>query len=183
MTAVEPTANPQTSGSGLPAPAGGDGLSGRHGVEGDPRTASRSAHETPAAPDSPSESAGEIFYGSKRYEVEPDPKPEKRIVDGTAEPLDSSPIDENYCPLCHAFTAVWQRCHLVSRGQGGDDVPENLFWACEDCHGLLPPQGTSKVVARRLVRYCRETVPELGNYADLKKYPGYLEWRYLGEAA
>lgn len=105
----------------------------------------------------------------------------KRIIDGTAEPCDRSPIEQNYCPLCDCSTFEWQRCHLVGRGQGGDDVPENLFWACPDCHDKLPPQGRQNSdQCIRLVVYARHNISELGQYADGKKWPGWLEERYLG---
>jgi hypothetical protein len=153
--------------------------------------------------------AGEIFYGSRRYEVEalsergvsskpderaprslsrnaggtfprsksaPDPKPEKRIVDGTAEPLDRTPIDENYCPLTGKFTVEWHRHHVVSRAQGGSDVPENLVWVSPEAHDAL--HRGERWAREALVRYCRETVPEYGQYADAAKYEGWLEARW-----
>ena len=112
-----------------------------------------------------------------------DPKPAKRIVDGTAEPVDAAPTDGAlFCPLCGMFVEQLQRCHVVGRGQGGDDVPDNLFWACELCHSYLPPQGEkASEAAYALVLYARRDVPELGSYADRKKYLYWLEERYLGQ--
>jgi 5-methylcytosine-specific restriction endonuclease McrA len=109
----------------------------------------------------------------------PDPKPEKRIVDGTAEPLDTRPIDGNYCPLCREFTTTWQRAHVVGRGAGGDDVPENLAWLCGACHHDLHNNLRGTMTLVRFVRYCRYFVPELARYADGKKWPGWVEDRYL----
>jgi hypothetical protein len=123
----------------------------------------------------PPETEEEIYV-----EGHPWPRPEKRIVDGTAEPLDSRPIDENFCPLCMMLTLTWERCHVVGRGVGGDDVQDNLFWACVPCHMRLHRGQQDSDTHRRLVRYCREFVPELGAYADAKKYKGYIERRYLG---
>jgi len=149
---------------------GGGALSGEplsEGVVAKPR--SGDADGSPA----PSESGVSV-------EGHPWPRPDKRIVDGTAEPLDSSPIDENFCPICEKFTLTWERCHVVGRGVGGDDVQDNLFWACSICHMWLHSKQQDTDLHRDFVRYCRETVPELGAYADRKKYPGYIERRYLG---
>ena len=109
-----------------------------------------------------------------------DPKPAERIVDGTAEPLDSEPIEGNYCPLCRKTVFRWERAHIVGKGVGGDDVPENLVWLCADCHWDLHCVEQDSLTHRRLVIYCREKFPELGAYADRKKYFGYIERRYLG---
>ncbi len=106
---------------------------------------------------------------------------EKRIIDAKAEPFDSRPLMEGFCPVCDQPSNVFQQNHLVGRGQGGDDLDVNLFWSCRACNDKLPPQGLANTdECIRLVVYARHTVPELGQYADGKKWPGWLEERYLG---
>lgn len=107
----------------------------------------------------------------------PDPKPARRIVDGTAEPLDRGPVDGNYCPVCGEFTLEWHRHHVVGRGQGGDDVPANLVWLCPGCHDRLHNMGG--LVEFAFVLYVRSLEETLEYIADTK-YRGWLEDRYLG---
>ena len=110
-----------------------------------------------------------------------DSKPTARIVDPKANPLDDTPRLTNFCPFCGQTSYVWHRCHIVGKGQRGDDVPENLAWACAACHDCLHRRTIGShglaygLIAERLRRYCRFTVPELGAYADAKKYRGWLE--------
>lgn len=120
-------------------------------------------------------------------------RPRRRIVDPSFRPLDEGPLRRGRCPLCGGRLRVFSRAHVVPRSLGGDDVPENAAWLCGDgvrgCHGCLTHRNRvaghpllPKEVARRLVRYCRVTVPLLGAYADRRKYPGWLEDYYLGAA-
>lgn len=132
--------------------------------------------------------------GGRRVEVVSLPRPSKRIVNRDFKPLDSSPLGNGLCPLCHqGFTwSGYSRAHVVPKGTGGDDVPENAAWICGDgtrgCHGVLTHRNRGShgleyaEVAKAFVRYCRQDVPELGEYADGKKHHGWLEDYYLGSA-
>lgn len=131
-------------------------------------------------------------------DVTPMPK-RRRIVNAKALPLDPKPAAEivgvrasGCCPLCGALGGL-NRAHVVGKGVGGDDVPENLAWICGDgvmgCHGCLTHHNrvighrlSPDQVARAFVFYCRRTVPALGKYADDAKYAGWLEDYYLGNA-
>jgi hypothetical protein len=128
----------------------------------------------------------------------PDPKPRMRIVNKNCLPVDASPATRiegvravGRCPICNQGAGL-NRAHVVPKGQRGDDVPENMAWICGDgvmgCHGCLTHGNrvighplTPEQVAERFVVYCRETVPELGRYADEQKYAGWLEDYYLGD--
>lgn len=123
-----------------------------------------------------------------------DTKPARRIVKRDFQPLDPSPLNEGRCPVCLGPFVHYSRAHVVPKGHGGDDVPENAAWICGDgvmgCHGCLTHRNRvighpilPDEVARRFVVYCRETVPMLGVYADGKKFDGWLESYYLGSDA
>ena len=111
-----------------------------------------------------------------------DPKPQGRIVNPLADPYDSTPVDEDTCPFCGKYVRIWQKHHVVPRGQGGDDVSENLVWVCGPCHAKLPPQGTDWRVCSLLVAYTK-LIPAYREYAESKKWPGWLWERYLGTKA
>ena len=112
----------------------------------------------------------------------PDPKPEKRIIDGTVEPLDSRPKDEGYCPVCGHTEAIFHKHHVVSRAQGGDDVPENLVWLCWHCHRRAHHPNDRRYTRTHILylTYLRGQAETLAYVAE-KKYPGYLDDRYLEE--
>ena len=126
-----------------------------------------------------------------------DTKPPARIVNRGFKPLDDNPLLEHTCPVCGGPLAQYGppgRAHVVPKGVGGDDVPENAAWVCGDgvmgCHGCLTHRNTvighslsADDVAEGFVFYCREIVPALGAYSDRRKYDGWLEDYYLGTAA
>jgi hypothetical protein len=120
----------------------------------------------------------------------PRPKPVARIVDKNARPLDEMPLLIGTCPSCGRFVGRdLSRHHVVPKGQGGDDVPENLIWVCGDgtrgCHGVLTHRGrgdhglTFDEVAAALLEYV-DTVPPIREYADRAKYVGFLDAYYRG---
>jgi hypothetical protein len=120
-----------------------------------------------------------------------DPKPLKRIVNPSAKPLDPTPLYTGVCPLCGRLVNTdLSRHHVVSKGQGGDDVPENLVWACGDgtrgCHGVLTHRGRGDhgddfaFVGRSLLCYL-DHLPDVCAYVERTKYVGWLE-RYYGAA-
>jgi len=126
-----------------------------------------------------------------------DSKPTARIVNRGFKPLDDNPLLEDTCPICGGPLTRYgtpSRAHVVPKGVGGDDVPENAAWTCGDgvmgCHGCLTHRNRvighpidAQEVAENFVFYCREIVPALGAYADRKKFGGWLETYYLGAAA
>lgn len=123
-----------------------------------------------------------------------------RIVNARFLPLDAAPVSRlegvravGRCPLCGQEGVKLSRAHVVPKGLYGDDVPENAAWICGDgvmgCHGLLTHANRvighpiDVYVARvRFIAYCRYAVPELGQYADAQKGPGWLEDYYGGAA-
>lgn len=121
-------------------------------------------------------------------------KPAKRVVNRDCRPLDETPLRTGRCPVCDGPLIVFSRAHVVPRGQGGDDVPENMVWLCGDgtrgCHGVLTHHGrdgqtgrTFDEVAAGLLAYL-ETQPLTVAYCDSKKWPGWLHDYYrLSEAA
>lgn len=127
--------------------------------------------------------------------MSPDPKPAARIVDKDAQPLDATPLRLG-CPLCHRQHVTLSRHHVVPKGQGGDDLPENLVWVCghgtAGCHGVLTHRNRDgftglmfEQVAARLLYYLDHPnlAPVLA-YASAKKWPGFLADYYgVQEAA
>lgn len=129
-----------------------------------------------------------------------DPKPAARIVDPKAQPLDGTPLVTGICPLCDRglrarvqFRLPLSRHHVVPKGQGGDDVPENLVWSCGDgtsgCHGVLTHRNrdgesglTFKQVGEALVDYVLCDVPEVNSYAARKKHATWLIEYYAPHA-
>lgn len=78
----------------------------------------------------------------------PHPKPPKRVVDRDA--VREKLLSDRSCRLCgkrgkitvigdRTYVAGLSGHHIVPRGQGGDDVPENIVPLCGDgvrgCHG------------------------------------------------
>jgi hypothetical protein len=128
--------------------------------------------------------------------VIPDWKPQPRVVDKKAQPLDATPLRTGECPLCHRRHVTLSRHHVVPKGQGGDDLPQNLVWVCGHgtvgCHGVLTHRNrdgesglTYDEVAERLLRYLsRQSMEAVRAYAARKKYDGYLADYYgVPEAA
>ena len=119
----------------------------------------------------------------------PRPKPAKRIVDRDALPIDDAPLKQVVCPLCLRRTPDLSRHHVVPKGQGGDDVPENLVWICGDgtrgCHGVLTHHNrgdhglTFEQVAAALLEYVR-WIPPILEYASRAKWDGFLDSYYGG---
>lgn len=155
-------------------------------------TAAVGSNAGPQTSETPDATPASSVSSGRRVEVVPDLRPSKRHVNRDFRPLDSGPLANGLCPLCRqgfSWTG-YSRAHVVPKGHGGDDVPENAAYICGDgtrgCHGVLTHRGrgthglTYEQVAPAFVRYCRETVPQLGEYADGKKYDGWLEVYYLG---
>ena len=61
----------------------------------------------------------------------PDPKPVKRIIDKSV-----VPAGPHVCALTGSTSGL-TRFHLISRGQGGDDVPDNLIWVGSFLHDMF----------------------------------------------
>lgn len=57
----------------------------------------------------------------------PDPKPPARIKDKKARPTGAQCVATGVTDSLHAH-------HLISRGQGGDDLPDNLVWVAARLH-------------------------------------------------
>jgi 5-methylcytosine-specific restriction endonuclease McrA len=83
-------------------------------------------------------------------EVTPDPKPVSRHRDQKAGK--SKMKAERKCRACRRWVYVPHRHHIVSKGQGGDDVPENLIPICAQCHddlhhhpGILGRRARAKI--------------------------------------
>lgn len=128
----------------------------------------------------------------------PDWKPPSRIVNSKAQPVDATPLLAGVCPLCkrHVGRDRLTRHHVVPKGQGGDDVPENLVWACGHgtvgCHGVLTHRNrdgetglTFDDVGAALLEYLLK-VYAVRAYTDVKQYDGWLEDYYapsMSEAA
>lgn len=156
-------------------------------------TAAVGSNAGPQTSETPDATPASSVSSSRRVEVVPDLRPSKRHVNRDFRPLDSGPLANGLCPLCRGRLVYYSRAHVVPKGHGGDDVPENAAWLCGDgtrgCHGVLTHRGrgthglTYEEVAEAFVRYCRETAPLLGVYADRKKYDGWLEDYYLGSLA
>jgi hypothetical protein len=108
-----------------------------------------------------------------------------RVIDPDCLPLYREVLDCGY-PSPGKVT----RHHVVPRGQGGDDVPENLVWATGDgtsgVHGVLETRCrdgetgiTYPQAALALVEFV-EARPEILDYTVRRKYDGWLRDRYLG---
>lgn len=41
--------------------------------------------------------------------------------------------------------APLQRCHIIARKFGGEDIPDNLFLMCKSCHDLAPNTKSREV--------------------------------------
>lgn len=123
----------------------------------------------------------------------PDFKPLARVVDPAVQPFDMSPILWGRCPLCQRLRARLTRHHVVPKGQGGDDVPENLVWCCGDgttgCHGVLTHRNrdgatgfTYPQVAGWLLSYLA-CLPAVCAYVAGAKWDGWLDHYYRGRDA
>ena len=51
--------------------------------------------------------------------------------------------DGHACRRCGADDRTIQAHHIVPRGAGGPDVPENLITLCRPCHGVMHPGNDS----------------------------------------
>lgn len=115
----------------------------------------------------------------------PDPKPRPRIVDHSAG-YDKMRREQR-CRLCGAtFLQGWglTRHHIVPRGQGGDDVDDNLVPLCGHgtalCHGAVESdvRARSRLRGRlrsRERRYARQRYAELGKPDGFdRRYPENL---------
>jgi len=110
----------------------------------------------------------------------PDPKPQRRIVDPQAGQAKIS--WEARCRVCgrvpsgHPLDSL-NRMHLVPKGQGGDDVPENMVPGCGSgttgCHGLLTTHSPGWRSAAALLR--RRLRPEELEYVLDKKGQEWLD--------
>ena len=85
-----------------------------------------------------------------------------------------------FCPCCDRPSFHWHQHHVVGRAQGGTDAAVNLVRVCPDCHHALHAGRRNSDPHIRLVVYARHTNPRVGMYSDMKKWPGWLEERYLG---
>src|SRR5262245_28952783 len=68
-----------------------------------------------------------------RLIVGPDPKPEKRIIDPGV--FADFYAQDHECLVCGERNP--QAHHMLSRAQGGDDLPGNLLPLCKGCHGAF----------------------------------------------
>ena len=57
----------------------------------------------------------------------PDPKPPARVKDKKVRPTGDRCVATGITDSLHAH-------HLISRGQGGDDLPDNLVWVAARLH-------------------------------------------------
>lgn len=106
-----------------------------------------------------------------------DPKPAKRIVDKDAGR--AKVLMEGRCRCCGRTWSL-NRMHLVPKGQGGDDVDDNIAPGCGSgttgCHGALTAHTRDwRIVAARL----REnlTADEIA-YCLAKKGQDWLDRTY-----
>jgi hypothetical protein len=132
-----------------------------------------------------------VSQHGERWIPRPDPRASTRIVDAGAgrEKL----REEGCCRICdrrptgHPLDAL-NRMHIVPRGQGGDDVDDNIVPGCGSgatgCHGLLTsacedshhPAGLTVAEAR--ARMNERLTDRERAYADRKKYPGWIDDNY-----
>lgn len=109
---------------------------------------------------------------------QPDPKPAPRIIDPDAgrEKLRR----EGRCRMCHGYATrlyLLSRHHIVPRGQGGDDVDDNLIPICGHgtigCHGNV--EGWVRDYRQRLRR---RMLPAEVAYVIGKKGEAWLDRNY-----
>ena len=106
----------------------------------------------------------------------PDPKPPRRIKDKTVIP--AGPLR---CVVTGATEGL-TRFHLISRAQGGDDVPENVVWVEAFTHDRFHAGSpTQRYEAGHLIR------KGLGvkhiDYIVKHRRGGwaFLDWKYPAE--
>lgn len=99
----------------------------------------------------------------------PDPKPVRRIRDPLRRAQIEAKLRERTCVVCHE-RASESAHHGYKAGQGGDDVPANLFGVCGDgtrlCHGLL--EIRDPVALRALGVYVVACRPDFIEYLEGK---------------
>ncbi len=108
----------------------------------------------------------------------PDPKPRKRITLSNREYLKlARSVLARYreCELCGRRRSL--SCHhFVARGDGGDDIAENLLALCGDgtrnCHGAVERSREARYLLRPKLR--REVI----SYAIERKGQDWLDRRY-----
>jgi len=121
----------------------------------------------------------------------PDPRPPRRIVDPEAGK--AKVAAEGECRLCghvpsgHPLDSL-NRMHVIPKGQGGDDVEDNIIPGCGSgttgCHGLLtsrredPHHPRDFTVADALDAMNRRLSDRERAYAEGKKWPGWLGETY-----
>lgn len=92
---------------------------------------------------------------------------------------------ERSCRACRGASSL-HRHHLVSRGQGGDDVDANLVPVCRRCHWALHHAGGEKRDAALLLIGRSLTAEEIG-YVVEHKGPAWLEdtygWKEVGDGS
>lgn len=71
-----------------------------------------------------------------------DPKPKKRVRD--RELMKQLHLDRGVCCLCENYHPSSHLHHVYPRGQGGDDVRENLVFLCFRCHDRIHANDTQK---------------------------------------
>lgn len=114
--------------------------------------------------------------GKKSYA--PDPKPSRR----------SKLEKPDYNQLVARMLARFRKCqlcgkrrsesahHVVPRGQGGDDIEENLAMLCGSgttgCHGEVEEKREARKRLRAKLR------PEVVSYAIARKGEGWFDRRY-----
>ena len=106
-----------------------------------------------------------------------DPKPAKRIVDKDAGR--AKVLMEGRCRCCGRTWSL-NRMHLVPKGQGGDDVDDNIAPGCGSgttgCHGALTAHTRDwRIVAARLRE--NQTADEIA-YCLAKKGQDWLDRTY-----
>lgn len=102
-------------------------------------------------------------------------------------------IDEGCCRICERVPGGWpldflNRMHVVAKGQGGDDVDDNIVPGCGSgttgCHGLLtsrredPHHPAGLTVAEACARMNERLTGRERTYAAEKKDPGYVDRVY-----
>jgi len=116
--------------------------------------------------------------------AEPDPKPRPRVQDPTAGYTKIRA--EQRCRLCgmgFARGLGLTRHHVVPKGQGGDDVADNLVPLCGHgtigCHGAVEHDIRARVRLRAKLRP-QEIAYATRRYRELGK-PGGFNTRYPKE--
>lgn len=105
----------------------------------------------------------------------PDPRPTKRAKTRDWDALRREKLA--VCRVCGSSQDI-ELHHLVARSLGGDDVADNLVPLCHDCHTAVEKHAPYECLQLQLGL----TDLELA-YITEKKYAGYAERRYGGEAA